>query len=161
MNNKYPIDATIISILFDIRDEEKANEAYKKFADLQERFFDKSLVDYLLGKGVTEEKLKEFFEAKEPEEYPEIADLYKTEEFFLYSAEKSNEFNKRLYDERLPLLKEENKNALVSYLKELDQDITKNTDTLMTIMNRNINPDGDTGMTDQNTPEQTVQSDTD
>lgn len=137
MNNLYPIDATIISILFDIRDEQIANEAYEKIKDLQERFFDKSLVDYMFSKGVTEDQLRTFFEADVPEDYPEIANLYKSTDFIEYSNQKSNEFNKRIYDERLPLLKDENKKALENYLKELDATITDNMNALLPLLNRN------------------------
>lgn len=138
MKNNYPLDATVISILFDIRSAEEAEKVYTKFEELLGDVFDKAWVDFLLQKGFTEEQLKEFFLADNPEDFPEIIKHYGQQEFLRYALQKTEEFSKKIYDDRLPLLKEENKKALDQHLADLQVEMSKQTDTILNTIQKSV-----------------------
>lgn len=121
MNNRYQLDPFTISILFNLASEEESEKLFSQFQGIADKVVDKAITDYLLGKGFSEEELFKFFGSENSQDFPEIQRHLEMPEFADFISARVIEFNKKIYDDRMPLLTEEKRRELEAYLQELGE----------------------------------------
>lgn len=122
--SKYPLDPTVVSILFDIKDEKASIEAFSKLEDLiknltvntlYEAVQTSSIADDVKKLGESEETMDQFLTN------PEVQKAMSSKEVATQLNAEIEEFINKIYVDNYPQMPEERKQVLREYVAEVQQ----------------------------------------